>query len=253
MASRVVLVHGFTQTAASWPRPIVDRLERDGHDVIAVDAPGHGRASAVRADLIAGAASLAELAAHGPAHYVGYSMGGRLALHVAVHHPDAVDRVVLIGATAGIDDADERRARVRADEELAASIERDGVDAFLRRWLANPLFATLPADAAALDTRRANTPAGLAASLRLMGTGTQSPLWADLPSVGAPALFLAGQLDAKFTALAERMAGAWGGPAVVEVVPGAGHAVHLERPDDVATRIARFLHASTSATASTPA
>lgn len=246
--SRVVLVHGFTQTASSWPPQIVAALEADGHEVIAVDAPGHGSETATRADLVEGARLLAQ---HGPAHYVGYSMGGRLALHVAVHHRDAVRRLVLVGATAGIEDDDERAARRAADEELAASIERDGVDAFLERWLANPLFATLPPDAAALESRRANTAQGLAASLRLMGTGTQVPLWEALPLLQHDVLFLVGEVDEKFTALAHRMAGAWGGHALVDVVATAGHAVHLERPDDVAVRIATFLHDTTSASAST--
>ena len=246
--ARVVLVHGFTQTAASWPEVIVERLAAAGHEVVAVDAPGHGSAGAVRADLVEGARLLSE---HGPAVFVGYSMGGRLALHVAVHHPDRVQKLVLIGATAGIEGDAERAARREADEELARAVERDGVDAFLERWLANPLFATLPPDATAIETRRANTAEGLAASLRLMGTGTQAPLWSRLASLHHDVLFLTGELDEKFTALARRMAGSWGGPARVEVIAGAGHAVHLERPDEVAAAITRFLHASTSAADST--
>ncbi|HVM08895.1 MAG TPA: alpha/beta fold hydrolase [Acidimicrobiales bacterium] len=250
--SRVVLVHGFTQTAASWPPAIVGSLEQAGHDVVAVDAPGHGSAADVRADLVQGAAMLAE---HGPAHFVGYSMGGRLALHVAVNHPTAVEKLVLVGATAGIDDPGERAARRAADDDLAASIERDGVDAFLERWLANPLFATLPAEANAMESRRANTAAGLAASLRLMGTGTQEPLWDALPRVTNDVLFLVGEVDQKFTALAHRMARAWGGRASVDVIEGAGHAVHLERPDEVARRIVAFLdgaHDASNAPSTTP-
>ena len=198
----------------------------------------------VRADLVEGARLLSS---HGPADYVGYSMGGRLALHVAVHHPEAVRRLVLIGATPGIEDGVERAQRRASDEELAQAIERDGVDAFLARWLANPLFATLPPEAAALDSRRGNTVAGLAASLRLMGTGAQDPLWDHLPDLRCDALLLAGEADEKFTAIAHRMAAQWGGRAKVEIVEGAGHAVHLERPDDVAARIATFLHPNTSA------
>ena len=246
--SRVVLVHGFTQTARSWPREIVAALESDGHEVVAVDAPGHGQAASVRADLVEGARLLA---AHGPAHFVGYSMGGRLALHVAVHHPDAVERLVLIGATPGIEDPDERAQRRAADEELAASIESDGVAAFLTRWLQNPLFRTLPPEASALDARLTNTVEGLASSLRLMGTGTQEPLWDRLAALTHPLLLISGALDEKFTELARRMAGAWGGEARHEIVAGAGHAVHLEKPEVVAGLITAFLHASTNAAAST--
>ena len=145
----------------------------DDHEVVAVDAPGHGGSADVRADLVAGAALLG--ATGGRATYVGYSMGGRLCLHLAVARPDLVERLVLVSATAGIDDPIERAERRAADEALAASIERDGVDAFLARWVAQPLFAGL-ADPG-LDDRRRNTVAGLASSLRLAGTGTQEPLW----------------------------------------------------------------------------
>src|SRR3954454_1022578 len=124
---RIVLVHGFTQTHVSWS-PIIEDLASD-HEVVAVDAPGHGSSSDVRADLAEGAVHLAE--AGGEATYVGYSMGARLALRLALDRPDLVERLVLIGATAGIDDADERAERRLADEALATTIERDGVEPFL--------------------------------------------------------------------------------------------------------------------------
>ena len=186
-----MLVHGFTQTGRSWDRVAARLAER--HTVVTVDAPGHGESGAIRADVPAAAALLG--AAGGPATYVGYSMGGRLCLHLAVDQPELVRRLVLVSATAGIDDAAERATRRQADEQLAASIERDGVDAFLDRWLALPLFATLPRDAAGLDDRRRNTADGLASSLRLAGTGTQEPLWDRLPELPMPVLLVAGALD----------------------------------------------------------
>ena len=246
MPGRVVAIHGFTQTGRSWPPQLVEHLQAEGYEVLTPDQAGHGTASNVRANLMEGAARLAEL---GPATYVGYSMGGRLALHVAVHHPAAVERLVLIGATAGIEDDAERAERKHADDELAATIQRDGVDAFLVRWLANPLFASLPAEASGIEYRRENTPEGLAASLRLMGVGTQQPLWSRLGDVHVPVQLLVGELDQKFTALAIRMADAWGGPARVEVVHNAGHAVHLEHPLEVASRIAGFLRETRRGTA----
>ena len=110
---------------------------------------------------------------------------------------------------------------------LQRSIERDGVDAFLERWLAQPMFATL-ADPG-LDDRRRNDAAGLASSLRLAGTGTQRPLWDRLPALTMPVLVVAGALDAKFVAIAERMADAIP-DATLAVLDGAGHTAHLERP-----------------------
>ena len=244
----MVLVHGFTQTRRSWER-LLPRLAAE-HEVLAVDAPAHGRSAAHRTDLVEGARMLGETG--GRAAYVGYSMGGRLALHLAVERPELVERLVLVGATAGLDTEDERAQRRAADEALAADLERDGLDAFLNRWLANPLFATLPTDAAGVEDRLENTVDGLAASLRLTGTGTQRPLWDDLPRLTMPVLFVVGELDAKFTAIAHRMRERWGGDATVEVIPGAGHACHLERPDQFLDVVVPFLHRTTaSPTAST--
>jgi 2-succinyl-6-hydroxy-2,4-cyclohexadiene-1-carboxylate synthase len=223
---RVVLVHGFTQTAHSWDL-VTRRLARH-YEVVAVDAPGHGRSGGIRADLPSAARMLGD--AGGPADYVGYSMGGRLCLHLAVARPDLVNRLVLVSTTAGIEDPAERADRRRSDEELAASIEREGVDAFLDRWLALPLFASLPRDAASLDDRRRNTPEGLASSLLLAGAGSQEPLWEQLSGLTMAALVVAGRRDAKYVAIGRRMSERIP-RATFEVIEGAGHAVHLERPD----------------------
>jgi 2-succinyl-6-hydroxy-2,4-cyclohexadiene-1-carboxylate synthase len=234
---RVVLVHGFTQTGRSWAGLVPRLAER--HEVVCVDAPGHGRSAAEDVDLVRGAVLLAD--AGGEGAYVGYSMGGRLTLHLALARPDLVRRVVLVGATAGIDGDAERAQRRAADEALAHDLERDGLDAFLERWLANPLFATLPRGAAGVEDRRENTVAGLASSLRLAGTGAQAPLWDRLHEARMPALLVAGERDAKFRALAERLALGWGGSARVAVISDAGHACHLERPEEFADAVVAFL------------
>ena len=222
---RLVLVHGFTQTGRSWG-PLAADLAAD-HEVVTVDAPGHGGSAAVRATLAQGGGLLGAL---GPATYVGYSMGGRFCLHTALDHPDRVERLVLLGATAGIDDAGERAARIDGDEALAAGLERDGLGAFLDRWLALPLFAGLPDDPADRADRGRNTAAGLASSLRLAGTGTQVPSWDRLAGLAMPVLVRAGARDAKFAALGRRLADGIGDNATFAVVPDAGHAAHRERP-----------------------
>lgn len=236
-----MLVHGFTQTSASWRR--VGAALAGDHEVVAVDAPGHGRSAAVRADLWEGGRLLG--AVGGDAAYVGYSMGGRLALHLALQRPDLVRRLVLVGATAGLDDADGRAARRKADEALAGSLEADGLDAFLQRWVAQPLFAGLPPDAVGLEDRRSNTVEGLASALRLAGTGTQDPpLWDRLPALGAArieVLVVVGEHDPTFRALGARLADGIGPTATVAMVPGAGHAVHLERPDPFLDVVRPFL------------
>ena len=230
----VVLVHGFTQTHVSWA-PVAADLARD-HRVTAVDLPGHGGSGDLRADLATAAAMVGD--AGGPATYVGYSMGGRVALRLALDRPDLVEALVLLGATAGIDDPATRAERRRADAALADRIEADGVAAFLEGWLAQPLFGGLTITAEDLSDRLANSPSGVAASLRLAGTGTMDPpWWPYLRRIHAPTLVLAGERDEKFTALGQRLAAGVGSSARFDVIPGAGHAAHLESPTAVAARI----------------
>ena len=164
--ARLILVHGFTQTAASWDA-IEYRLNALGHDVVALDAPGHGAHHDDAPRAVEGADLLAAEGGAAPGSATRWA--AVLALHVALAHPELVERLVLVGATPGIETAAERIERQAADDLLAEELERDGLDAFLARWLAQPLFATLPEDSAGLDARRANTVAGLAASLRLDG------------------------------------------------------------------------------------
>lgn len=236
-AIRLALVHGFTQTARAWD-PLRELLG-GRFEVLTPDLPGHGHRSDVRADLWEAARLIGEDC--GRAVYLGYSMGGRVALHLALARPDLVDRLVLVGVTPGIEDDDERAARRQADEELARSLEADGVEAFLQSWLAQPMFAGLGAGAAGLDARRANTAAGLASGLRRLGTGTQDPLWSRLGRLTMPVLVVAGGRDERFARLAAEMVGRIGGAARRALVPDAGHACHLERPEAFLDVVLPFL------------
>jgi 2-succinyl-6-hydroxy-2,4-cyclohexadiene-1-carboxylate synthase len=225
---RVVLVHGFAQNRNCWG-PLAADLERD-HEVVRVDAPGHGRSSDFHAGLRTGARLIADQGGH--ATYIGYSMGARFVLHLALANPELVNAFVLIGGTAGIDDDEERSARKRNDEALALRLEREGLDQFLDAWLAQPLFAGLTDEMQFRDERRENTVDGLAESLRQAGTGAQDPLWSRLERLEMPALIVAGAEDAKFSAEARRLVNAIGPNASLAIVEGAGHAVHLERPTE---------------------
>jgi len=244
-STRFVFAHGFTQTARSWAAfESVLRGRLHAADAVAVDLPGHGDAPPpADLDLWASADRLVTLGGVGT--YVGYSMGGRVALHAALAHPESVRRLVLIGATAGIDDDAERQERRAADEQLAAHIESVGVETFIDEWLAKPLFAGLTHATALREDRLRNSASGLADSLRSTGTGTQRPLWGRLADITCPVLILVGERDDKFTALGHRMSDKLRDATVV-VVADAGHSVHLEQPDATADAITAWLPSVTS-------
>lgn len=224
---RIVLVHGFAQNRNCWG-PVATDLARD-HEVVRVDAPGHGRSSTFHAGLRTGARLIADQG--GRATYLGYSMGARFVLHLALANPELVQRLVLIGGTAGIDDGQARAERKHNDELLAERLEGEGLELFLDAWLAQPLFAGLSDDMQFRAERGENTIEGLAESLRQAGTGSQDPLWARLERIDMPVLVVAGADDAKFSAEANRLVGAIGANATLALVADAGHAAHLEQPD----------------------
>lgn len=234
---RVVLLHGFGQTARCWG-PLAPALARD-HEVVRLDAPGHGESSGVAADLPTTGRLAAQAGGH--AVYLGYSMGARMALHVATEAPRSVRALVLLGGTPGIDDDAERADRHAADRALAARIRTDGVPAFVDRWLAQPMFAGLPPEGRFVDERRRNTADGLATSLELAGTGAQAPLWDRLAAIDVPVLVVAGADDAKYGSIARRTADAIGPGARAELVDGAGHSAHLEQPERFAALVTAWL------------
>jgi 2-succinyl-6-hydroxy-2,4-cyclohexadiene-1-carboxylate synthase len=238
---RLVLVHGFGQTGRCWG-PMADDLARD-HELVRVDAPGHGSSSQVHADLPETAALLAKTG--GPAVYVGYSMGGRMALHVALDHPEVVRGLVLIGATPGIEGDKERADRRARDLQLAQRLREagdDGLADFIADWLSQPLFAGLPPWARFESERRRNTAEGLASSLELAGTSNQHPRWADLPQLDMPILLVAGATDTRYATIATRMADLIGPNATTNLIPHAGHAAHLEQPREFLAAIRLWLN-----------
>ena len=246
----LVLLHGFTGCAANW-RPLLPRLA-ECHRVIAIDLPGHGNSGApgsvARYKMPRVAADLIELLTRHdatPAHWLGYSMGGRLALYMAVRQSSVVRSLTLVSATAGLANAAKRQARRAADEALAARIERDGVASFVAEWERNPLFAGLaglPEEARATlhEQRLSNSPLGLANSLRGMGAGAQPSLWSRLAAMTAPALLIAGQRDTKFVALNEGLAVSIPN-ATLRLIPDAGHVVQMEQPEAFLAAVTDFL------------
>jgi 2-succinyl-6-hydroxy-2,4-cyclohexadiene-1-carboxylate synthase len=237
MARTLVLLHGFTNTGASWD-PVVAALP-ERYRPLAPDIRGHGSAGDRRP--VALAAVIADVAAlAGTFELAGYSMGGRLALHVACALPGRVRRLTLIGASPGLADPGERAERRAADEALADEVEQMTIEQFAERWARTPVLAGQPPDVlSAVNAQRlSNSPAGLAAALRGLGTGALPSLWPRLGELALPVELVVGERDQKFRATAERMAA--GLPdARVHTVPGAGHAVHLEDPAAVAEIIGR--------------
>ncbi|MSQ35812.1 MAG: 2-succinyl-6-hydroxy-2,4-cyclohexadiene-1-carboxylate synthase [Dehalococcoidia bacterium] len=254
----LVLLHGFTGSGAGWA-PLVAELG-GAWTTIAVDIVGHGASDApdeldhyrmprAAADLVA----LLRALGHERATWLGYSLGARVALHVAALHPEATAALIVEGGNPGIRDAAERAARVAADEALAARIEREGVPAFIDFWEAVPLFATqreLPP--ATWDAQRAarlrNSPRGLAHSLRGMGAGAHAPLWERLGALPLPALVLAGERDERYAAIGRELAEALP-DATLHLIPGAGHNAHLERPAGFAATVLAFLRGAGSRSA----
>jgi 2-succinyl-6-hydroxy-2,4-cyclohexadiene-1-carboxylate synthase len=253
VAEDLLLLHGFAGTHHAYDAAIA-ALPAERYRPLAPDLPGHGnRGSAAPAPDFPGhgdrgrpgsidfATCLADLAALAPARFVlcGYSLGGRLALHLALAHPERVERLILVSTTAGIEDPVARAGRRRADEALAARIEREPVAAFVRQWSDQPLFAGEPEpirSAAAADHAR-NSPAGLAAALRGLGTGAMEPVWGRLGELPMPVAILVGGRDEKFTAIGRRLAASL--PAArLDVVAAAGHRLLHEAPGAVAQAIA---------------
>jgi 2-succinyl-6-hydroxy-2,4-cyclohexadiene-1-carboxylate synthase len=238
MPTTVVLLHGFAGTGRAWD-PVVQRLDRERYTPLVPDLRGHGAARAARP--VSFEACVADVLAAAPERFVlcGYSMGGRIAQHVALAAPERVERLVLVATTAGIADEAERAARRAADERLAAFADGATIERFAQRWTAQPLFAGTPPDAARIwreDLLR-NDPRALAAVLRGLGTGAMEPFWDRLRTLTVPATVLAGEDDPKFVALAERLVAALPDAELV-IVPGAGHGLPREAPEAIASAIA---------------
>ncbi len=246
----LLLLHGFTGSHASWPGIVPGFAEH--FLTIAVDLPGHGKSDSpvdplryrhesVSADLVA----LMARCGHSRFHLLGYSMGGRLALALALSFPGKVTSLILESASPGLPTAAERAHRREQDERIARKIESEGLRRFVEHWEQLPLFASqgrLPvAERRSLRQQRLrNSATGLAASLRGAGTGTQKSLWSQIPQLKTPSLLVCGELDPKFCDVARRMASA--NPALqMQQVAGAGHCIHLERPQSFARTVQDFL------------
>jgi 2-succinyl-6-hydroxy-2,4-cyclohexadiene-1-carboxylate synthase len=243
-----LFLHGFMGSSADWREVMVTMGDRAY--CIAVDLPGHGASLGLPPDTytIEGATravirTLDNLRVSRPV-VAGYSMGGRLALYLALRYPKRCAGLVLESASPGLESAGERAARRAADGSKAERLESGDFEAFLRDWYGQPLFAPLAQDEDLLyrtiEARRRNDTGELARSLRGMGTGSQPSMWGELEGLSVPALAIAGELDEKYARVSSRMAGI--NPRLESaVVPGAGHTVHAETPVAYNSLLWRFV------------
>lgn len=247
----LVLLHGFTGSAAGWAEHAA--VFAQGHASVAVDLLGHGSSDApddperygighATEDIL----SVLDALGIQRVGLLGYSMGGRVAISLAILAPERLSALILESASPGIRDAGARCERAVADAELATAIEQDGIEPFVDRWERLPLFAsqaTLPEPVRqGLRTRRLqNSPVGLANSLRGLGQGVQPPMHDYLQQIRVPTLLIAGGLDPAYCALGQEMRTLIP-RARLEVVPDAGHAVHLEQPERFRALVLEFLN-----------
>jgi len=246
----LLLLHGFTGDAdtmvglatALAPHRTVLSVNLVGHGTSdAPPQPAHYSMDSVTGQVLA----VMEAASVSAADAVGYSLGGRVALSLALRAPARITTLVTIGASPGLQPADAIQRR-QADDALADSIEADGLESFVDSWMALPMWRSLQSrlgpDAwlASRQQRLRGSPLGFANSLRGTGTGAMPLLHDDLPKLAIPALFLAGAQDEKFVAIATAMAGA-AQHGTARIIEDAGHAAHLEQPVVTAGVIREFL------------
>lgn len=237
VAEGIVLLHGFAGTHRAWDG-VVAALDPERYRPLALDLPGHGEAA--EADTpITFAGCVQSVLERAPERFAlcGYSLGGRIALHVAFAAPERISRLILVSCSAGIEDAKERTQRRAADRQLAEDLEMIPFEDFIERWRTQPLFAADPREVRELaraDQRR-NRPEALAAVMRGIGMGEMRPLWSRLHELEMPTTVIVGERDRKFVTLGQKMAEMLGDGQMV-IVPG-GHALPLESPEALARLI----------------
>lgn len=237
MVENVVLLHGFGGTHRAWDG-VLAHLPAERYRPLALDLPGHGeQPHAPRPITFEGC--VASVLDRAPERFVlaGYSMGGRIALHVALAAPERIERLVLISTTAGIEDPAERARRREHDRRLAGEIERGSIEDFVERWRAQPMFAEDPpgVDGLARSDQSRNSPDGIAAVLRGVGTGEMQPLWGRLGELTMPVTIVVGDRDVKFHSPGRLMAELL--PQATLVIAQSGHVLPLENPTAVAEAI----------------
>ncbi|MBW4638763.1 MAG: alpha/beta fold hydrolase [Gloeocapsa sp. UFS-A4-WI-NPMV-4B04] len=243
----IVFLHGFTGSSRDFletPNFIISNYR-----CLIPDLPGHGKTQVIETEINFHTANQVALLKkwltslkQSKFHLFGYSMGGRLALQFAVKNYHQLHSLILVSTTAGIDEV-MRKARVKADNELAEKILNSNPGDFLTAWLAQPLFKEITdsQDITKEVIRRLPLqPSGLACSLKYFGSGVMPSVWHQLINIKTPTLVIAGSKDQKYLALASKLV------ALIEnsrlkVLP-TGHAPLIESPTLLWKQVAEFLN-----------
>ncbi|UWX57263.1 2-succinyl-6-hydroxy-2,4-cyclohexadiene-1-carboxylate synthase [Chlorobaculum sp. MV4-Y] len=247
---KIVFLHGFLGSGSDW-LSFARKLENRFCSIL-VDLPGHGEAGIpVDGDperffmqtVAALKSEIRRLSAE-PCVLVGYSMGGRIGLALALRHPELFSKAMIVSSSPGLRTEEERAARRKSDEGIARKIERN-FEGFIRFWYDQSLFATLKSHALFHEVeaqRKQGSPQDLARALRLLGTGNQPSFWSELPECRVPMLFCVGEKDAKYVEIGKQM---------VELCPSSsleffercGHTLHIEEPERFLASVERFIEA----------
>lgn len=243
----IIFLHGFLGSSADWDFA-VEHFQFD-YQCLCVDLPGHGQTRLadpkhysipITARLLIDLLDQLQIK---KANLLGYSMGGRVALYLAVHYPSNFEKIILESASPGLEDVTERKKRQEQDEQLAHVLEKKNLKQFLREWYHRPLFKNLleQADFEKIFQRRLkNNPIELAKSLRYMGVGNQDSLWPRLPEIHLPVLLLAGEMDQKFCDIAQRMQKMNPG-FTLAIIEDSGHTIHFENEKRFLQKVSDFL------------
>lgn len=227
----LVTLHGFAQSPEAF-------AELEGHHLCIL---GHGpQARAIGGESFVSevdrlATLVRALVAPDGVHLLGYSLGARLALGIAVRHPGLLQRLSVIGARPGLRTEAQRHERRREDQYWIDLLEMRGAEAFAREWEEREIFATQKqANRRRLEEqariRRSHDPRQLARSLRALGLGNMPSLWSQLVRIDIPVRIVVGALDSRFLPIAHRMQLHMPAAEVV-VVERAGHNCLLEQPE----------------------
>lgn len=245
----LLMLHGFAGSHRSFEHLLPQLKGFSG--VIRPDLAGHGLSLSTAADPAPRYALKKQLAdlRHllrdlAPDRLViyGYSMGARLALQLAVSLAEKPEpsvtpvHLLLESGTAGLRTETERRERRDSDRRLARQILTD-FEGFHQSWDTLPVFATKTPPSPEhtqthRDTRAAQQPRHLAASLQAFGTGSMPALHEQLAHLSVPVTLLTGSYDTKFTAIARELLPLFGSTDKRHIsIPDCGHRIHLENPE----------------------